>query len=330
MLNITQDTINLFWRTNKAMTLFFFACFLFLAIGVAGMLFDPRQVLNAPTWAKDVKFSISLILYTSTMLWMYSYIQIRPRLKSFLLSTSAAILFLEMSLIVLQGARAVPMHFNVSTPFDAALWSVMGVFIMIFYVISIIGFILFLRQPVQDRTLAWSMKLGMAIMLVGFGVAFLMTNPQPDQIAQMQNGIAPTLIGAHTVGAPDGGPGLPLLGWSTAYGDLRVAHFIGIHGPQALALFGFALILFSRRRSNRLTETHRLFMVVGAFLAYLGLVLIVTWQALREQPLIAPDALTLAALAALVLAFVGYNAVIIAHAYRTPQTKYSTIPARAH
>lgn len=329
MLNTTQDTLKLFWRTNKAMTLFFFASFGYLAIGVFGMLFDPRQVLNAPTWAKDVKFSISLILYTSTMLWMYSYIQIRPRLKSFLLTASAAILFLEMCLIVFQGARAVPMHFNVSTPFDAALWSVMGVSITIFYVISIIGFILFLRQPLQDRTLAWSMKLGMAIMLVGFGVAFMMTGPQPGQLAQMQNGIAPTLIGAHTVGAPDGGPGLPLLGWSTTYGDLRVAHFIGIHGPQALALFGFALILLARRRKNRLTETHRLLMVVGAFVAYLSLVLLVTWQALRAQPLLAPDTLTVAALAALVLAFVGYNALIIAHAYRMPQKQFSTVPAHA-
>lgn len=318
MLSITRDALKLFWHTNKAMTLFFFANFGFLAIGVLGMLFDARQVLNAPTWAKDVKFSISLLLYTTTMLWMFSYITLRPRLKSFVLTVSAIILFVEMLLIVFQAARAVPMHFNVSTPFDAALWSIMSVSIMTFYVINIVGFILFLRQPLSDRTLAWSMKLGMLIMLVGFGVAFLMTGPSAAQLADMQNGALPTLIGAHTVGAPDGGPGLPLVGWSTMYGDLRIAHFIGLHGPQALALFGFALILLARRPANRLTQKHRLAMVAGAFVAYLGLVLLVTWQALRMQPITAPDALTITAFIALVAAFVGYNAFIIAHAYRSP------------
>jgi len=38
MQTLTRDALTLFWKTNKAMTLFFFATFVFLGIGVIGLL----------------------------------------------------------------------------------------------------------------------------------------------------------------------------------------------------------------------------------------------------------------------------------------------------
>lgn len=121
---------------------------------------------------------------------------------------------------------------------------------------------------------------------------------------------------SHSFGVADGGPGLPVVGWSTVGGDLRAAHFVGIHAMQLLPFFGW----FIARRRNALAhfkEVHRLALISSVGFAYLGLVLLLVWQALRAQSVIHPDAQTLTAGAVLV-AFTGLCTwVIAAHAKRT-------------
>ncbi len=116
------------------------------------------------------------------------------------------------------------------------------------------------------------------------------------------------------IGVADGGAGLPLLGWSTEGGDLRVPHFFGLHAMQVLPLVGF--LLTRRRAAQRWTVKQRTALVWIAGLGYLGLVGLLACQALRGQPVIAPDALTLTALAALVSAVGLGTAVILRPAQR--------------
>jgi len=126
----------------------------------------------------------------------------------------------------------------------------------------------------------------------------LMVKPTAAQQAAMDAGQHLMIVGGHSVGVPDGGPGLPFLTWSTTGGDLRIPHFIGIHALQLLPLLS---ILFVRR----FTEAVASCVVWVAAGGYASLLALLTWQALRAQPLLWPDVVTLAALGALLLATLG-------------------------
>lgn len=94
---------------------------------------------------------------------------------------------------------------------------------------------------------------------------------------------------------------MPLTGWSTTGGDLRIPHFVGMHALQLLPLLLLALVTLAPRVPRLRSPRVRLRLVLVASGAYAAVVALLTWQALRGQPLIHPDGATLGA-AALILA----------------------------
>jgi hypothetical protein len=262
---------------------------------LVGLVVDPRVITGAPAWLKPAKFAISTSIYAFTFVWLLSFIRGHARLVALSANTVAVGLTLEVALIVVQVVRGTTSHFNYATPLDGAVFSTMAVVIVLVWLMSALAAGLLIAQRLEDPAFAWALRLGLLIALVGMAIAFFMPQPTPAQRAALAAGAAPTVLGAHSVGVPDGGPGLPIVGWSTVGGDLRLPHFVGLHGLQALPLFGWLLLV----RAPRLGARPRLQLVWTAGLAYLGLLAILTWQALRGQSLVAPDAATLAALAVL-------------------------------
>ena len=110
----------------------------------------------------------------------------------------------------------------------------------------------------------------------------------PEQSEALHTTHKVNAVGGHTVGAPDGGPGLPGVGWSTLHGDLRAAHFFGLHGLPDHSFHRMAFALRKRRLPNSFV-----FSIAGSYLALIGILM---WQALRGQSIIDPDAATLTAL----------------------------------
>jgi hypothetical protein len=289
-----RPILNELFRVNAALTVVGVLMLGTLIATLVGLIVDPRVITGAPAWLKPAKFAISTSIYTFTLVWLLSFVSGHRRLVSLIGSVAAGGMTIEVAIIVLQVVRGTTSHFNFTTPLDGALFSIMGNLIALVWLATLIAAVLLIRQKLVDRSFGWSLRLGLVVALVGMAVAFFMTMPTPGQRAAVAAGAPRTVSGAHSVGVPDGGPGLPLVGWSTQGGDLRAPHFVGLHAMQILPFVGWWL---SRRR--RLGEAHRTALVATGGMAYLGLVGLLTWQALRGQSIIAPDALTLSGLGVL-------------------------------
>jgi hypothetical protein len=224
--------------------------------------------------------------------WIFTLIPEWTRTRRIIGRLTAFVMVLEMAIISGQAWRGTTSHFNVSTPLDAVLFGTMGFAIVVQTLSTIAVAVALWRHRFADRALGWALRFGMSITIVGALTGALMTRPTTAQLEAAQAGQRMTTAGAHTVGAPDGGPGLVGTGWSTEHGDVRVPHFVGLHALQVLAALALLLTWLQVSPASRA----RLVLVAGP--SYAALYVIFVVQALRGVPAAAPDATSLAALAA--------------------------------
>ncbi len=273
-----------------------------------GLAVDHTIVTGVPAWIKPAKFMLSSAIYAFTLIWMLSFVQGHRRLIAVASWVSAISVGTEDLLITLQAARHATSHFNFSTPFDSVVWTTMGLLTIGMWGGCFLVGIALLRQRLSNPTLAWALRLGVMLALVGMSLAFFMATPTAAQLAAAKAGQGLPYSGQHTIGAAaDGGPGIPFLGWSTVAGDMRIAHFVGLHGLQFLPLVAFAVM---RLLPGFRTSTRTALVVIAGF-AYLGCDLLLAWQALRGQSVIHPDALTLTVAATVIAATASAIAVTL-------------------
>jgi hypothetical protein len=259
----------------------------------AGIFLDHRMITGVPAWLKPAKFAISTAIFCATMAWLFRYLTVwRPFVRA-MEWVLAIVLVLEVGIIDIQAARGTTSHFNVGTPLDFALFGIMGASIGVLWLASVGVLAVLLRQRFQNPAWGWSLRLGMLITVLGSGAGGLMLRLTPEQAATLHHKHSVTTVGAHTVGALDGGSGLAGLGWSTRHGDLRIPPFFGLHGVQIISFLGWFALRRGRIQSNR-QQTELIFATAAS---YLGFVAILTWQALRGQSIVQPDGMTVSALA---------------------------------
>ncbi len=232
---------------------------------IPGIFIDDRVLLGLNVWVKPMKFLISGGIYILTLGYLITLYPYSNRKKHIFRNIASWTLLFEVAIIVGQGIRGVQSHYNVSSPLDAILFGLMGILIAI-NVLQMVWFLIDTARLKLNTTKAiqWAIFLGWAIIIAGSWVGGQM-------ISQL----------AHNVGVADGGPGLPLVNWSTVAGDLRIAHFFGLHGLQIIPLFAFWL----SRKWNTTTKNQILAVTVFGLL-YASWIAFTFYQAKQAMPLI--------------------------------------------
>jgi hypothetical protein len=217
---------------------------------------DDIRILGISRWIKPVKFFLSVWIMLWTMAWILYYLNARKSVKiiTWLIVIS---MFIENGIITFQAVREVPSHFNVTSSFNSMLFTIMGLFILLFTGTAAYALILYFRQKqfAIAPSYYWGIRLGLLLFI----------------FFSLEGGMMISLL-SHTVGGKDGGTGLPFVNWSDQHGDLRVAHFMGLHSLQVLPLAGY--YLFKTKRS-----------IILFSIIYFVFVMAIFLQALKGIPL---------------------------------------------
>jgi hypothetical protein len=229
--------------------------------------FDARMIKGLNPWSKPIKFCVSITVYVWTLAWLVGYLRAYARTVRLISWGTAFVFVVEMACIVSQAARGTTSHYNTETPYDEAVFSTMGAMIALNTLLAVVTLALFFRRTTPQLAPAylWGIRLGLLLFV----------------LASLE-GMAMIAQSAHTVGAPDGGPGLPFVNWSTRAGDLRAAHFLGFHALQLLSLAGYGLSRWPRAG----TRARQVACVWGLALIYMLFTSFLFWQAMRGRPLI--------------------------------------------
>lgn len=238
-----------------------------LAIVFTILLFlDGRALAGRSVWTKPWKFATSIAVFTATLGWILPTLSLRDRVERVATAVVGGAMAVEITLIATQAARGVASHFNDSTPLDTAVFAVMGVTITISS--AVVAYVLWRvvrRPPDLAPAYLWGIRLGMAVFLIASFEGWLMISR-----------------GGHAVEAAANDPGLPLVNWSVTGGDLRVAHFVGLHALQVLPFTGYLAATW-----GRLSTRGSLAAVGGVATLYSGFTVVTFLQAMAGHPLVA-------------------------------------------
>jgi len=253
------------YARNRVLCLVAVANLSLAVVFTALMALDGRTLLGRNVWTKPWKFATSIAIFTGTMGWILPSLSLSNRVETLATTVIGGAMTIEIVLISTQAARGVASHFNDSTPLNTAVYAVMGITITISSLV--VAYVLWsvVRDPPKlAPAYLWGIGIGMFVFVIASFEGWLMVSQ-----------------GGHGVGVGNDAPGLPLLNWSVTGGDLRVAHFIGLHALQVVPLAGYILSRWERLSTR---DSIIVVSVVGAL--YSGITVATFIQAILGHPFV--------------------------------------------
>ena len=198
-------------------------------------LLTPDAVLEGPIgFRKPMVFGLSAGFTLVTMGWLLKFYKSRPRLHTAMMAMMSAALIIEIIIIDVQRFRSLPSHFNMGTPLDAALWSIMGLSILIFASVSTTQAILSFGKLTGSPTMNLAIRTSMILFFFSQISGQLIVSHGMNQVMVEGTFVLENIEHSTTVGEA---------------GNLKLPHAISLHSIQALPLLTLLLpvVVLSRR-----------------------------------------------------------------------------------
>ena len=212
------------WQAEPRLMVFTVVMLVALLPTAVALGLDERLLRGVNVWVKPMKFMAASALLALTTAWFATHLQTGARQGAALRALAWTLIVsasFEVVYIALQAAQGQGSHYNVGDAFHGVMYSLMGLFALALTATQ--PWLAWLLWRQGDRSLPAAYRLSV---LLGLVLTFVLGAGAALPLASMQ---------------PPAGAGLPVVGWSLMAGDLRVAHFIGVHAGQVLPLVGWML-----------------------------------------------------------------------------------------
>lgn len=221
------------------------------------------------SWRKAITFGLSFGITTISVAWVLTFLPRRRIAGWILMGVFALANAVEVALVTLQAWRRQPSHFNVALPFDASVFTAMGISVALIALVIVAVAIWSLRSIDAPPSLGLAIRSGLLLLVASQILGY----------AIIDNGLG--VLEEEGVETPvETARDLSHLGEE---GALKVPHAVTIHGLQVLPALAW-LTQFTRWSERRRTR-----LVATAAVAYAGLCFVSGWQAFHGLATIALD-----------------------------------------